>query len=117
MGPSAPRILVAAGLEPSGRVGLFADLSTVTALGGVGLGVATVLTAQGRRTFGSQAVPSRALAAQVRALGELGKVDAVKLGALSSPRQLELLWALLAKRGRPWVVDPVVLTSRGERLG
>jgi len=114
-GVPSPRVLCAAGLEPSGRAGLLADVETVRALGGVPLGVATALTAQGKGTFGLVATTARTLREQVKALRELGRLHAVKFGMLPGPSALYALAEVLPDTV-PWVVDPVVATSKGEML-
>jgi len=110
-----PRVLCAAGLDPSGRAGLLADVETVRALDGVPLGVATALTAQGEGTFDLWPTPARTLQSQVAALLELGRPHAVKFGMLPGPAALYALANALPDRV-PWVVDPVVATSRGQLL-
>ena len=110
------RVLVVSGLDPSGRAGLLADASAIRNLGGVPLGVASALTAQGRRTFAVEAVPPRILTRQLEALLELGPVDAVKLGMIPSRASLRAIRDALSAHDLPWVVDPVVRTSRGELL-
>ncbi|MHB8874008.1 MAG: bifunctional hydroxymethylpyrimidine kinase/phosphomethylpyrimidine kinase [Myxococcaceae bacterium] len=112
----SPRVLALAGLEPSGRAGLFADLETARALGAVPLGIATALTAQGQGTFAMKAAPAPMVRRQIAALLELGTLDAVKLGMV--PDLAVLRAAVEALRGVKSlrVVDPVVRTSRGERL-
>jgi hydroxymethylpyrimidine/phosphomethylpyrimidine kinase len=109
-------VLAIAGVDPSGRAGLFADLETIRARGAVPLGVPTALTAQGTKRFGVFSVPSVALRAELRALLELGRVDAVKLGMVPDPETLRLLRRELHSARAKWVVDPVVMTSRGQRL-
>ena len=111
-----PRVLLIGGLEASGRAGLLADVEAVRARGGVPLAVATAVTAQGRRTFGWSPVAPAMVAAQIRALRELGPIDAVKLGMVPGPGQLEAVQRALRGTRVPWVVDPVVQASSGERL-
>jgi hydroxymethylpyrimidine/phosphomethylpyrimidine kinase len=127
------RVLVLAGLEPEGRAGLLADVEAVRAQGAHPVGVATALTAQGEREFRISPVPVPMVVAQVRAALELGKVHAVKVGMLPDARALAKLGLVRAHRARaaghlpdaraimppstvPWVIDPVVRTSRGQRL-
>jgi hydroxymethylpyrimidine/phosphomethylpyrimidine kinase len=110
-----PRILVAAGLDPSGRAGLLADVAAVLAAGGRPWGVATALTAQASR-FHLSAVAGGTLAKQLDAVLELGRPAAVKLGMVPDRRTLRLVWARVARSSGPLVVDPVVRTSRGEQL-
>ena len=110
-----PRVLVAAGLDPSGRAGMLADVATLGGLGVTALGVVTALTAQGTRTFAREAVQTRMLEQQLLALEELGAIHAVKLGLVPSREVLRVLRRRLG-RVETWVVDPVVVSSRGERL-
>lgn len=112
---SAPAVLVAAGLEATGRVGLLADVSAVAAAGGVAFGLATALTAQGR-AFRCRPVPGALLQAQLEAALAYRRPDSVKLGMVPDQRTLAVLWPRLVRLRVPVVVDPVVRTSRGERL-
>lgn len=111
-----PRVLVLAGLDPSARAGLLADVEAIRQQGAVPLAIATTLTAQGRRTFLSRPVPAPVVVEQVRGLLELGPPDAVKLGVVPTGAILRAIAAALRGLDVPWVVDPVVRTSRGERL-
>ncbi len=111
-----PRVLVCAGLEPTGRAGLLADVAAVRALGGAPVAVPSAQTAQGRATFLWQASPARVLRAQVAAALELGPLHAVKLGQMPGLSVLAALREALAEVDPWWVVDPVVRTSRGELL-
>jgi len=96
-------------------MGLLADVQAVLAAGGVPVGLATVLTAQGRR-FRSLRVPRALLAAQLQAALDYCRPGSAKLGVVPDARTLALLWPRLVRLGVPLVVDPVVRTSRGERL-
>jgi hydroxymethylpyrimidine/phosphomethylpyrimidine kinase len=110
------RVLVVAGLDPSGRAGLLADASMIRELGAVPLGVASVLTAQARDTFVAEPVGKGILTRQLQALLHLGPVHAVKLGTIPSRATLRAILDALSSLRVPWVVDPVVRTSRGEML-
>jgi len=111
-----PRVLLVGGLEPSGRAGLLADAEAVRARGGAPLVVAAAVTAQGRRTFLWTAVAPALVEAQIRALRELGSIDAVKLGMIPGRSQLRAVHRALRRIRVPWVVDPVVSASSGGRL-
>ncbi len=102
-------------MEGTGRVGLLADVAAVRAAGGVGVGVVTVLTAQGLRLRLAR-VPEGLLTAQLDAALAHGRPAAVKLGVVPDRRSLATLWPRLARLGVPLVVDPVVRTSFDERL-
>ena len=111
-----PRVLLLAGHEPTGRAGLLADAAAVRAMGGAPVAVPTAQTAQGLTTFLWQATPARVLKAQVAAARELGPLHAVKLGMVPDAARLSAIREALEGVEAWWVVDPVVRTSRGQRL-
>lgn len=118
---TAARVLVAAGLDPSGGAGLVADLEALAAVGASGWAVATALTAQGAKgARGFEAVSEEILLAQIDALlAGRERPRAIKTGMLGSARILRLLADRL--RGRdvaraPLVVDPVLVASSGASL-
>jgi hydroxymethylpyrimidine/phosphomethylpyrimidine kinase len=119
---SGPRVLVCAGLDPSGGAGLLADLEALAAAGARGWAVATALTAQGPR--GARAVvpaTPEMLLAQVDALlqGGTERPRALKTGMLGSAANAAVLAGRFAARplGRvPLVVDPVLAASSGLSL-
>ncbi|GEN08389.1 hydroxymethylpyrimidine/phosphomethylpyrimidine kinase [Myxococcus fulvus] len=112
----SPRVVLLAGLEPTGRAGLLADVAAVRALGGQPVAVPLAQTAQGRQTFSWTASPPRVVTAQLTAARELGDVHAVKWGMVPGLPQLEAASRALKSAKAWWVVDPVVFTSRGQRL-
>jgi hydroxymethylpyrimidine/phosphomethylpyrimidine kinase len=118
--PGSPRVLVVAGLDPSGGAGLVADLEALAAAGARGWAVAAALTAQGRRgarRFEPVAVPM--LLAQIDALVDGDRPQAVKTGMLGSAAVVRALAERLAAAplGRvPLVVDPVLAASSGASL-
>ena len=116
---TAPRVLVCAGLDPSGGAGLVADLEALARSGARGWAVATALTAQGPRGARAMAPASpEMLVAQVDALldGARELPRAVKTGMLGSAANARALAARLGRRplaGVPLVVDPVLLATSG----
>jgi hydroxymethylpyrimidine/phosphomethylpyrimidine kinase len=110
-----PTVLLAGGLEGSGRVGLLADVAAVRDAGGLPTALVTALTAQGPR-FRLLCVSRGFLQAQLDAALAAGRPDAVKLGVVPNVRALDVLLRPLARLRVPVVVDPVVRTSRGETL-
>jgi len=116
------RVLVAAGLDPTGGAGLAADLEALLAVGARALPVATALTVQGPAgAFAYASVPARFVRAQVEGLfrGRGGRPAAVKTGMLGSGANAAALAALLAGEllsALPLVVDPVLAASSGLRL-
>ena len=108
-----PRVLVAAGLDPSGRAGLGLDLRVLQALGAAALPVATCLTVQSARGLERvEPVPAELLREMLEAAaGEAP--GAVKIGALGSAEAAAVLAGLLDRLpGLPVVWDPVLRASR-----
>jgi hydroxymethylpyrimidine/phosphomethylpyrimidine kinase len=117
----APRVLVAAGLDPSGGAGLVADLEALAAVGARGWAVATALTAQGPKgARGYEPVGDGMLLAQVEALlAGRERPRALKTGMLGAGRIAEALAARFSGRDlarAPLVVDPVLAASSGASL-
>lgn len=117
-GRTPPRVLVVAGLDPSGGAGLLADLEALRAAGARGWAVATALTAQGARGGrGFAPAPEGMLLAQIDALlGGRERPRAVKTGMLGSAANASALAARLALPPLakvPLVVDPVLAASSG----
>lgn len=118
---AAPRVLLLAGLDPSGGAGLAADLEALAAVGARGYPVATALTAQGPRgARASEPVTPAFLRAQVEALlGGLAarnRPRAVKTGMLGSAANARAIARLLSRpplSGVPLVVDPVLAATSG----
>ena len=119
-GPS-PRVLLVAGLDPSGGAGLVADLEAVRAAGALGWAVAAALTAQGPGgARGFEPASAKILLAQIDAL-VLGpeRPRAVKTGMLATRTLARALAARLAEpplEKIPLVVDPVLAASSGASL-
>lgn len=117
----APRVLVVAGLDPTGGAGLVADLEALRAAGARGWPVASALTAQGPRgARGFEPASERMLLAQIDALLEgRERPRAVKTGMLGTAGNARALAACL---GEPplarvaLVVDPVLVASSGAPL-
>ncbi len=78
-------VLTIAGSDSGGGAGIQADLKTFSALGAYGASVITALTAQNTR--GVQAIhitPPEFVAAQLAAVFEDIRIDAVKIGMLAN---------------------------------
>ncbi len=115
------RVLVAAGLDPTGGAGLAADVEALLAVGARALPVATALTVQGAPgAMAFEPVPARFVAAQVEGLlrGRAARPAAAKTGMLGSGANAAALARLFAGplAGLPLVVDPVLAASSGLRL-
>lgn len=116
--PSAPRILSIAGTDPTGGAGLQADLKSIAAFGGYGMGVVTALVAQNTRGVRSVHVPPLGfLDEQLEAVSDDVEIDAVKLGMLHSAPVMDRVSAWLDRVRPPIIVlDPVMVATSGDRL-
>lgn len=117
----APRVLVVAGLDPTGGAGLLADLEALSAVGARGWAVASALTAQGPRgARGFEPASEAMLVAQLDALLDgPERPRAVKTGMLATAGLARALAARLADAPlsrAPLVVDPVLAASSGALL-
>lgn len=92
-----------------------ADWTTIASLGARPVAVITSITAQGKSVFRSSAVTPALLRAQLQSILERHKIAAVKFGMIPNGKVLRAAVEMLPNNV-PWVVDPVVRTSRGELL-
>jgi hydroxymethylpyrimidine/phosphomethylpyrimidine kinase len=110
--------LTIAGSDPSGGAGLQADLKTFASLGVYGLSVTTAITVQS--TVGvveAGALSADLVTAQIEAVVGDIEVHAVKTGMLGKAAIVEAVAAAVKELELPFlVVDPVVASSRGDRL-
>ncbi len=114
-----PNVLSIAGSDPSGGAGVQADLKTFAAFGCYGMAALTALTAQ--NTVGVTAVhvpPADFVAAQIDAVFDDVRVDAVKIGMLATGEIVSRVAERLAHHGaRNIVLDPVLVATSGDSLG
>jgi hydroxymethylpyrimidine/phosphomethylpyrimidine kinase len=110
-----PTALTIAGLDPSGGAGLTADLRSFEAAGVWGAAVCAALTVQSTRGVRAvRAVPAALVLDQAREVLGDARVQAVKTGALGSAANARAVFTLLTEHPRlPFVVDPVMLPTRG----
>ncbi len=110
--------LTIAGSDPAGGAGIQADLKTFAALGLYGVSAITAITVQ--NTLGVEAVaPLTAdlVTAQIEALAGDFSIDATKIGMLATAAIVEAVAAAIAELELPLVVvDPVLVSTSGERL-
>lgn len=113
-----PRVLSIAGTDPTGGAGIHADLKSFAALGGYGMAVVTSLVAQ--NTQGVRSVhtpPADFLRAQLEAVSDDVRIDAVKIGMLADVSTIAVVRDWLQRTQPPVVVlDPVMVTTSGDRL-
>jgi len=111
------RILVVAGSDSSGGAGIQADIKTAQAFGCYAMTAITAVTAQNTRGVDAvHAVPPGMVAQQIEAcLTDIG-VDAVKIGMLGSVKLIQAVAAALKGVRVPIVLDPVMVSTSGDRL-
>ncbi|SIS79906.1 bifunctional hydroxymethylpyrimidine kinase/phosphomethylpyrimidine kinase [Paracoccus saliphilus] len=112
-----PNILSIAGSDPSGGAGIQADLKAISANGGYGMAAITALTVQNTQGVSAvQMVPPDFVAAQIGAVFDDIRVDAVKIGMLGDAAVIAAVARALEGRGCPIVLDPVMVAKGGDRL-
>lgn len=111
-------ILTIAGSDSSGGAGIQADLKTIGALECYGASVITAVTAQNTRGVRDvHDIPVEVVEAQLDAVFEDVRIDAVKIGMVSSPEIIEVIVKALQKyKPTTVVVDPVMVSTSGARL-
>ena len=112
------RVLTIAGSDSSGGAGIQADLKTVAAHGLYGESAITALTAQNTcGVTGVLDVPPEFVAAQIDAVFEDIRPDAVKVGMVSAPAIVGAIADRLSFYGACHVVvDPVMVATSGADL-
>nr|WP_287260335.1 bifunctional hydroxymethylpyrimidine kinase/phosphomethylpyrimidine kinase [Thioclava sp.] len=112
-----PNILSIAGSDPSGGAGIQADIKAISANGGYAMSVLTALTAQNTR--GVRAVSlcdTDLIAAQIAALRDDIRIDAIKIGMLGDAAIIECVAGGIDGLDCPVVLDPVMVAKGGDRL-
>jgi len=110
--------LTIAGSDSGGGAGIQADLKTFSALEVYGTSVVAALTAQNTREVRAvHDVPAEFVTAQMDAVFDDIRIDAVKIGMLSRREIIEAVARNLERRRAPHVVlDPVMVAKSGDRL-
>src|SRR6218665_4026480 len=112
------RVLSIAGSDSGGGAGIQADLKTFSALGCYGMTAITAITAQNTCAgTGIHGIPPEMLKAQIDAVVQDIGVGAVKIVMLHSPAVVRVVADAIRSHRLPQVVlDPVMVTSSGDRL-
>lgn len=119
-------ILSIAGSDSCAGAGIQADLKTISALGSYGLTVITAVTAQNTTgVLGVQEIAPEIVKAQLEAIFQDIRVDAVKIGMLSGTAVIEVVssfFSFLHKENGyqetklPIILDPVMVAKSGDSL-
>jgi hydroxymethylpyrimidine/phosphomethylpyrimidine kinase len=110
--------LTIAGSDSSGGAGIQADLKTFAAFGIYGASAITAVTAQSTKGIeAAVALDADFVTAQIEAVAGDFTIDATKIGMLANAAIVEAVAAAIAELDLPLVVvDPVLVSSSGERL-
>ena len=112
-----PVALTIAGSDSGGGAGIQADLKTMEAEGVFATSAITSTTAQHTRGVESTHVlPAEEVDAQIGAVRDDFDVGAVKTGMLATTPIVELVSEHAREWGVPFVVDPVMVATSGDRL-
>lgn len=110
------RVLVLSGLDPCGGAGIAADIETINQFGVTPLPIITTLTVQNtQRVSEIQAVNQDLIVKQLNALAEDIDIDVVKIGLLSSVKQIQAIASWLNKN-HTVVLDPIIKASTTDEL-
>lgn len=104
-----------AGSDCSGGAGIQADIKTMSALGVFGMSVIVSVVAENTsRVVSISDVPPQIIADQIDAVFEDIRVDAVKVGMLSTPECMETVASKIRQYApRHVVIDPVMYAKNG----
>jgi len=110
--------LTIAGSDSSGGAGIQADLKTFQAHGVFGMSAITAVTVQNtQKIYDIQEIEPRIVHDQITCLFDDVKIDAVKIGMVSSIELTKAIArALKAVKPPPVVLDPVMISKSGYRL-
>ncbi|MCO6389361.1 bifunctional hydroxymethylpyrimidine kinase/phosphomethylpyrimidine kinase [Aliihoeflea sp. 40Bstr573] len=111
-------VLTIAGTDPTGGAGIQADIKTFSAMGAYAMSVVTAVVAQntqGVRAF--VALEPEFVAAQIDAVFDDVRVDAVKIGMVANEGIARTIAERLRHHGaRNVVLDPVMVAKSGDHL-
>lgn len=113
-----PVVLAIAGSDPSGGAGIQADTKTVSALGGYAAAAVTAVTVQNTRGVTAvEYLPAGLVAAQVGAVLDDLRPDAIKIGMTGTVAIVRAVADTLRGYGSGCVVlDPVAVSTSGKAL-
>ena len=110
-------VLTIGGTDPCGAFGLSADLKAFSAVGGYGMGVVTVVTAQNSKGFyGAHPIPPEMVAAQLTAVLDDYAPRVVKTGFLGRVEVVQVVGEILGRYSTQLdhiIIDPVLVNGQG----
>lgn len=109
--------LTIAGSDSGGGAGIQADLKSFSANAAYGASVITAITAQNTCSVTSvEAVSPAMIRAQIAAVLDDIRIDAIKIGMLGTPETIEAVADGLKDYSGPIVLDPVMVSKSGDAL-
>lgn len=109
--------LTIAGSDSGGGAGIQADLKSFSAHGVYGASALTAITAQNTKAVAMvQVVSPKMIKAQIAAVLDDIRIDAIKIGMLGSPEVIEAVATALIDYEGPIVLDPVMVAKTGDAL-
>ncbi len=113
----AQTALTIAGSDSGGGAGIQADLKTFSALGVYGTSAITAITAQNtQRVTAVEILSPTLVAAQIAAVLDDIRIDAIKIGMLGRADVIEAVAKALLGSSAPLVLDPVMVAKSGDAL-
>lgn len=111
-------VLSIAGSDPSGGAGIQADIKAISANGAYAMAALTALTAQNTQgVTGLRFTPPEFIRAQIDAVFDDIRVDAVKIGMIGNAAGARAVADALERRARgPVALDPVMIAKGGASL-
>lgn len=110
-------VLSIAGSDPSGGAGIQADIKAISANGAYAMAAITALTAQNTQGVSDfHLVPPDFVQAQIKAVFEDIRVDAVKIGMIANADIAAAVAEVLRDCTAPIVLDPVMIAKGGAPL-
>ena len=109
--------LTIAGSDSGGGAGIQADLKSFSAHGVYGASVVTAITAQNTRAVTMvEAVSPAMIRAQIAAVLDDIRIDAIKIGMLGDADVIRAVADSLTGYAGPIVLDPVMVAKSGDAL-
>ncbi len=110
-----PRVvLTIGGSDPTGGAGIQADLKTFQHFGVHGLSVITAVTVQNTSgVLSTNPVSSELVEAQLSTLADDIKIDAIKIGMLTTADVVRVVAEFVKSQNVPTVLDPIIASSNG----
>jgi hydroxymethylpyrimidine/phosphomethylpyrimidine kinase len=112
-----PVVLTIGGSDPTGGAGIQADLKTFQHFVVHGLSVVTAVTVQNTSgVLSTNPVSAELVRAQLAALISDIKIDAIKIGMLTTAEVVHVIAEFVAAHNIPTVLDPIIASSNGVRF-